>query len=127
MTEKRSKVGRPPKNDPNEVEAVQKKIDAYFDECKEEEQPATFCGLALALDYCDRSTLWRTATAGTPISQPIKKAMLRIEEQYERTLHGSAPTGSIFALKNRGWTDKQEIEHSGQEPILIKVVKGAGD
>lgn len=105
--------GRPPINDRDDIEAIQKKIDAYFEKCDGDEERPTFTGLALALDYCDRSTLWRTATADIPISQPIKKAMLRIEQKYELMLGSPACTGSIFALKNRGWIDKQDIAMSG--------------
>jgi hypothetical protein len=32
---------------------------------------------------------------------------------YEEQLSGTAPTGSIFALKNMGWKDKTETEISG--------------
>ena len=46
-------------------------------------------------------------------SYTIKKARLKIESCYEQNLHSGNPSGSIFALKNLGWSDKQEIEHSG--------------
>jgi hypothetical protein len=45
-------------------------------------------------------------------SYTIKKARLRIEERYEQRLHGNSPAGAIFALKNFGWTDRQEIDHT---------------
>ncbi len=105
--------GRPPINDRDDIEAIQKKIDAYFEKCKMSEERPTFTGLALALGYCDRSTLWKTATAGNPISQPVKRAMLMIEQKYELMLGSPACTGSIFALKNRGWVDKQDIAMTG--------------
>ena len=113
------KVGKPPINDPDDVSAIQAKIDAYFDglrvldEETGETEPPTFCGLAIALGYCDRSTLWKTSTANTNISKPVKKAMLMIEEYAERRAYGNNAAGPIFIMKNRGWSDKQEIEHSG--------------
>jgi DNA-packaging protein gp3 len=43
-------------------------------------------------------------------SYPIKKALLTIEKYYEQSITGKNPAGAIFALKNFGWKDKQEIE-----------------
>lgn len=98
-------VGKPPKNDPTDVEAIQAKIDAYFSGCLKKGERATFCGLALALDYAALQSLRENARSGGAISLPIKKAMLVIEEKYEQGLSRDKPTGSIFALKNRGWLD----------------------
>lgn len=117
---KKRGVGKPPKNDPDDVVAIQGKIDAYFDECEDKEERPTFCGLALALDYAALQSLRENARAGNPISLPIKKAMLRIDETYEKALHGNTPTGSIFALKNRGWSDKQDGgDGSGDNKLTI--------
>ena len=33
--------------------------------------------------------------------------------EYEKALHSRNPSGPIFALKNFGWTDKQDVELSG--------------
>jgi len=35
-----------------------------------------------------------------------------VEHSYELGLRGQNPTGSIFGLKNFGWSDKQSIELS---------------
>ena len=40
--------------------------------------------------------------------------------EYEKALHGRSPTGAIFALKNFGWTDKQDVELSGG--VNIKTI-----
>lgn len=112
---KKRKVGRPPKNDPDGVDEIQKKIDLYFESLERinadgdavTDDP-TFCGLALALGYSSRTSLWENANAGNPISEPIKRSLLRIEESYEKALRFQSCTGSIFALKNRGWTDKTD-------------------
>ena len=81
----RVKAGRPPKNDPDDVEAIQKKIDAYFDGLKSgnpdvPDRPPTFNGLSLALGYSSRTTLWENANTNSPISEPLKRAMAKIEE-----------------------------------------------
>ena len=44
---------------------------------------------------------------------PIKRALTVIENYHESALGGKNPTGHIFALKNRGWTDRTETVHSG--------------
>lgn len=44
----------------------------------------------------------------------IKKARNRIEQVYEELLQSGLGAGAIFALKNFGWVDKQELEHSGE-------------
>lgn len=45
-------------------------------------------------------------------SYPIKKALAKIEENYEQGLFTRNPAGAIFALKNFGWRDTKEIKHS---------------
>ena len=49
-------------------------------------------------------------------SDTIKKAKLRVENYLEKHLiTDSTTTGIIFNLKNNfGWSDKQQIEHSGK-------------
>jgi hypothetical protein len=119
------KVGKPPKNDPNDVAAIEEKIAAFFDELTDEDggysSPPTFSGLAYALGYTERRTLWDHVVSGEPISTPIKRAMLKIESFAEKQCYGKNPAGPIFILKNRGWTDKQEIEHSGSVTIIDDV------
>lgn len=116
-------VGKPPINDPNDVEAIQAKIDAYFAECAAAERPTTFTGLAIALGYSSRTSLWeRSKDKNILISEPIKAAMLRVECGYEEALRSASCTGSIFALKNRGWTDKSEIELSGSVKSSFEYV-----
>lgn len=111
---KRKAAGRPPKNDPDGVDEIQNKIDLYFEGLERTvgddiiTDDPTFCGLALALGYSSRTSLWENANAGNPISEPIKRALLRIEESYEKGLRFQSCTGAIFALKNRGWTDKTD-------------------
>lgn len=117
-------VGKPPKNNPKDVDSIQKKIDAYFKDCEKKEKRPTYTGLALALGYCDRSTIWRVSQSESPISQPIKRAMLMIECVYEEMLGANACTGAIFALKNRGWKDKSEmvIEGNEKKPLQFQFV-----
>ena len=44
----------------------------------------------------------------------VKRAKLLIENGYEVDLRKTGnPAGSIFALKNMGWSDRQEVEFRG--------------
>lgn len=115
--------GRPPKFD--NPDTLQAKVDEYFvwvhgekikaknDKGEEFEEwvryPCftTVTGLALFLGFESRQSIYDYEKDGT-FSYIIKNARLRVEEQYEQRLHGSTPTGAIFALKNMGWKDKVE-------------------
>jgi len=58
----------------------------------------------------------------------IKEAKLIIENSYEMSLRDKGGAHNIFALKNFGWSDKQEIEHSGSiEGFLDQARKKASD
>lgn len=124
---KRKAAGRPPKNDPDGVDEIQNKIDLYFESLERTvgddivHDDPTFSGLALALGYTSRQSLWENSKSNKPISLPLKRAMLRIEESYEKGLRFQTCTGAIFALKNRGWADKSEVEHSGSVTIIDDV------
>lgn len=106
-----SKAGRPKKY--TEVELMRQKIEGYFKECEEKHEPYTVTGLCLALDIC-RDTLLEYAKS-EEFSDTIKKAKLKVENYLEKHLiTDSSTTGIIFNLKNNfGWTDKQQLEHSG--------------
>ncbi len=98
--------GRPPKwSDPQEVQTL---VDTYFTDTKEEEW--TITGLALALDTY-RSVLIDYQEKDE-FSYTIKKAKEKIHNAYEKDLRKKGRSGDIFALKNFGWSDKQEIDHT---------------
>lgn len=96
-----------------EVEIMQKKIDNYFEECYKNNEPYTITGLCIALDIC-RDTLSEYMKKDE-FSDTIKKAKLKVENYLEKHLiTDSSTTGIIFNLKNNfGWSDKQQVEHSG--------------
>lgn len=104
-------MGRPPIWD--NAEEFEKQVDAYFNNT---EITHTWTGLAIHLGFESRQSL-EDYKSKPDFSYPIKKALLRIEEQYEKALFNKNAAGPIFALKNFGWRDKQEIdqktEHSG--------------
>ena len=52
--------------------------------------------------------------------EAIKNARTRIEQHYEELVQ-EGNSGAIFALKNFGWSDKQETEHTINQPIQINI------
>jgi len=99
----------------NDADEMDLAIKGYFDKLKERDIPAppTMAGLAYALGFESRQSFYDYEKE-PEFSYTIRKARLTIENVYEKNLQGTTPTGSIFALKNLGWTDKQEIEHAGK-------------
>lgn len=86
-------------------EAFAKEVDNYFDT----ETFPTWTGLAIHLGFESRQSL-EDYKKKDGFTYPIKKALLKIENTYEKGIQGKNPAGAIFALKNFGWKDKQEIE-----------------
>ena len=99
-----AKVGRPMKWETPEL--MQVEIDSYFDNTPMENW--TITGLALALDT-DRVTLINYQNRDD-FFNTIRRAKLLVENSYELSLKHKGGIGDIFALKNFGWRDKQEIE-----------------
>ena len=97
------KIGRPPKY--STVEELQILIDSYF----ETEEVYTITGLALHLDFTSRLALINYEKKDEFV-YAIKKAKLKIENEYEKRMILRGNGGDIFALKNFGWNDKQEID-----------------
>lgn len=90
------------------------KYDAEENEYQEkvytrEPEPPTITGLALYLGFESRQSLYDYEKKGE-FSYTIKNARLRVENGYEKALHGRNATGAIFALKNFGWKDKTEVD-----------------
>lgn len=79
---------------------------AYFDYCEKDKVKATITGLTLYLGFSSRSSLDDYCKRSDEFSYIIKRSKLAVENSYEL----SGQTIDIFALKNMGWKDKQEIE-----------------
>lgn len=95
------------------ADALEEAIMVYLNENKTK---LTITGLALHLGFESRQSLYDYEKDGE-FSYTIKKARLTIETFYEENLLTKNATGAIFALKNFGWKDKQELEHSGELSI----------
>lgn len=91
---------------------------SYFEGCEEDKTKATVTGLTLFLGFCSRASLDDYEKRSEEFSYIIKRAKLAVENSYEM----SGLAFDIFALKNMGWKDKTETEHSGE--ITQKVITG---
>lgn len=83
--------------------------DRYFAETPETEW--TVSGLSLALDS-DRETVRNYKDNREEFSGTIKRYWGMIERAYEKDLRRKGRSGDIFALKNFGWSDRQEVEQT---------------
>lgn len=124
--------GRPPLFE--SIEPLIEKVSQYFEDHLPQEKinddtdehyfiypfPVTITGLCLYLGFDSRQSFYDYEKK-EEYSYIIKRARLVIESIYEENLHGKTPTGSIFALKNMGWSDKSEIEHNVNIPSLPSV------
>ncbi len=68
-------------------------------------------GLALFLGFESRQSMYDYGNK-PEFSYIVKRAKLLVENGYERTLMSDKPTGAIFALKNMGWVDRTELDHT---------------
>jgi len=112
-------VGRPPIY--SDSQDVQNAIDAYFIKCEDPDKPekATITGLALHLGFCSKGTLYEYAKK-PEFSDSIKRALLKVEHEYEKMLPVVRGGGVIFALNNMGWENKQHVDHtSGGEKLQM--------
>lgn len=116
MTE--NKVGRPLKF--QSVDEMQEAIDRFFLDCDEKDDPYTVTGLALALDTTRKSLCEYEDLP--EFSNTIKKAKARVENYAEKRLFTGQPTGPIFALKNFGWRDAQDLNHGGQKDNPVNLL-----
>jgi len=100
-----------------DIEKLRLVIEDYFNTTPEEDWTVT--GLAMAMD-CDRDTLlnYEKNKQGQHDKVPpeiirlIKKAKMKIHNAYEKDLRHKSRSGDIFALKNFGWSDRQEFDHT---------------
>jgi hypothetical protein len=121
------KVGRPPTY--ATAKELQSKIKEYFDtgvkkrkvEVGRGESKAvveipipTITGLVLYCGFADRQSFYAYEKKDK-FSYTIKKARTFIEQEYEEQM-AMGSTAAIFALKNFGWHDKQEVVVGDYDP-----------
>lgn len=116
-------TGRPAFFDnPAEMQVL---IDKYFAVCEKTKQPPSHAGLAYALGFCSRDTLYEYEHKPA-FSDVVKRAKLFIEQiriNHLSTGVGSA-AGIMFIICNEGgYYNPQRIEHTGKDsgPVEIQV------
>lgn len=142
MTKKTNRPeGRPPKY--KNAAELQQKIDEYFTNCPDTRTLAaldknsgefvtyqlstpTITGLALFLGFCDRCSFYEYERK-SEFTHTIKKARLKIENEYEKQLYSDKCSGAIFALKNLGWKDKTEQEITNTTPQIVVANQADAD
>ena len=101
-------TGRPLKYETEEK--LSQAIEKYFKETPEREW--TITGLAMTIGL-DRKALIEYGNK-EEFSNTIKNAKDRVQIAYEKDLRRYGRSGDIFALKNFGWRDKQEVESTNE-------------
>jgi len=133
-------VGKPPKY--NNVEELDSAIESYFFLCDSrtrkqmsvngegeivemevsDPEEYTITGLALHLGFCDKRSLYDYEEK-EQYSHSIKRAKTRIENQIEKEVRSVRnAAGQIFLLKNFGWKDRSEIEHSVDNSLAERIM-----
>jgi hypothetical protein len=109
-------TGRPPLF--NTPTALSKKINEYFDHCDESNQPPTITGLSLFCGFSDRRSFYDYQDDKPEFSHVTRAARTVIANFHEINVATTdKPQGSIFMLKNFGFSDTQVIEHTGKAEV----------
>jgi len=126
-----TKIGRPLKySTPELMEAA---IEKYFTEdCPKRRmwsngvpytiEVPTISGLALYLGFMDRQSMYDYEKQEA-FSSTIKTARARITMHFEANAQLPGAAGSIFMLKNLGYTDKSELDLNANLTTMDKILK----
>jgi hypothetical protein len=100
---------------------MQNAINSYF---ADNDKP-TMCGLSLHLGFSGRESLNDYGGYSPEFFALIKSAKHKVEASYEKFLLSQSVTGAIFALKNMGWADRQEINQNITGKVgLFDAIRG---
>lgn len=101
------------------VEELEEKIEEYKAYLDKSGNPPTMAGLAYFIGL-DRKSIFNYQRKDQ-FFPTLKKFRDWIMMNYEEiAIAGKQPSGVIFLLKNYGYTDRQEVEHSGEVGIEVK-------
>ena len=123
VTEEKTKLGRPAMYEtPEEMEI---KLNAFFIECKANEDPPTVLGLSLFLGFADPHTLLVYSKL-KPFSWIVKKAKSKCVHDIEkRMITGKTPPASAmyWLSNNSDWKNERyqrtDIHHSGNIDVTL--------
>jgi hypothetical protein len=109
--------GRPPIW--SSPEQLQNQINLYYEDCKSRNAPLTIAGLAVGMNV-DRQTVYNYAKKDE-FFDIVKKAREYVLASWEEVAITRGNAGTIFLMKNYGYTDRQEISLSeDKKPELVK-------
>jgi hypothetical protein len=88
----------------------------YFKACAQASPPIplTVTGLALHMGLSSRQELYDYGKY-EGYEAVVERCRMKIEQAYEFRLHGTTPTGAIFALTNMGWKNAKYIDHASTD------------
>lgn len=96
---------------------MKEKLDEYFKITPVEQ--ITITGVCLHLGIV-KDTFYNYAKRDG-FKHMINMARMRVENAYELSLRQNGRAGDIFALKNFGWTDRQDINYT-KKPTPTVIV-----
>ena len=101
-------------------------LEQYFNSTPEGEWTLTGLALSCGLSYAG---LMRYDKKDKAYYELLERAKLFVHNSYEKGLRKDGRTGDIFALKNLGWKDKQEVENTHKVVVMdsIKQVADSGE
>ena len=109
-----AKVGRPPKLQEHDIEEIKLKLKQYIDETD-----IPIIAEFAYLNDVDRRYLYERQEFSTLLKKCVDKKESVLEKG---TLTGTLnPAMAIFSLKQLGWRDKQELEHSGETTSNVSL------
>ena len=101
----RDRPGQPPKWE--SPEKLQEDIDKYYEHCLTNDRPLTIAGLGAYLGV-SRQTIYNYSY-NDEFFDIIKKARDKIMASLEETAIIKGNAGTIFVMKQYGYTDRQEV------------------
>jgi hypothetical protein len=121
----------PPQNVPLLVrkwespEALREGLQRYAQEEEEGKRVLTYAGLARVAGVESRTLRGYQAGEDSGLAPEwlavLKEAAQLVEEQDERLIRSNTPVGGIFALKQRGWSDRLDVTSDGKGLAGISV------
>lgn len=99
------------------AEELEAKIESYKKYLKDDKKPPTIAGLAYYLGV-DRGTIYNYKKEDE-FFHTIKGFVDWIIMNWEEYALDNSSAGLIFLMKNYGYTDKQDIEHSGELGVKV--------
>lgn len=109
------------------LKELKRKIEAYFEGCREDERHICVAGLAGALSFLDKSELRKYAESGK-FGDEIKRALLMIEAHTEQFLF-CASGAKVYLERNfKDWNENSLKEEDNTEKSnLLESIKEAID